>query len=166
MEGSPAAGAWRGSRNTKRGGAWAADVSVSRHGQRSGARLATGTGAGDAARRRGAPGILGWFRRASEAADRGGGGLGNGQRRRKGSAARRGARRRRLGLGRARGSRRSPFIGHGALDSLGAHAKDIQRRRPGSGGIGHRWPDGPRWAWQAGAGRAFGLSPDRKGIVF
>jgi hypothetical protein len=64
-----------------------------------------------------------------------------------GSTPRREARQRQLGLGHARGLRRSSFISRGALDSLGAHAKDSRQRRPGRVRHGH-WPrPGSRPGW-------------------
>jgi hypothetical protein len=52
---SPARKMRRGGRNPKTGGAWVASGSASRQGRCLGARLATGVGGGDAARRGEAP---------------------------------------------------------------------------------------------------------------
>jgi hypothetical protein len=127
---------------------------VSLHGQRSGSRLATGRGGGSAARCPGAPGGACLARWSTEAAN---------QAMAAHWPARLGSVLRGAGWGEARGGggsrgkvrgrlSRAPFIGH----EREVPAR-TPRRRCCRGGLGHWLPDGPRRAWRAGAGRAFGL---------
>jgi hypothetical protein len=130
--------------------------------RRSSVPPATGSGGLRSARRRGAPGVVVFTRRRSVAAKRrksmlAAGALGSAP----AQAARRKQKRRAArarGLGHAvHGGLASPFIGARTPRCLGC-------ARQGGGAAAaasasSRWSDGPRRAWRAGAGRAFGLGP-------